>query len=115
MRIRVKHWRENIVNSMSTPSNILVPIDKLRQVIFSVLGYSEFNIIRSEKVYDRVIFDYGYYDNGVSPKRIKGCLFYYNHICSLGNNKFQEGSDYKFRLKNQEINQIIKLLYEYTQ
>lgn len=88
----------------------LISIDELRQSIFSSLGYDNFNIIRINRVYDRILFDYGYYDNGVSIKRIKGCLFYYNYICGLGNNKFQEGDNYKYRVKNEEINQIINLL-----
>lgn len=90
--------------------NKLITVDKLRLVIFNVLGYDDFNLLRSNKLYDRILFDYGYYREGVSIKRIKGCIFYYNHICGLGNNKFQEGDNYKYRIKNEEINQIINLL-----
>jgi hypothetical protein len=90
----------------------LISIDKLRQIIFSVLGYDDFNLIRSNNLYDRILFNYGYYANGVTVKRIKGCLFHYNMICGLGNNKFQEGGNYKYRIKAKEINSIIKLLKE---
>ena len=93
--------------------NNLITVDNLRAVIFSVLGYDDFNLIRSNKVYDRILFDYGYYGEGVTIKRIRGCLYYFNHICGLGNNQFQEGNNYKYRLKNEEIEQIIKLLKLY--
>ena len=77
-------------------------LESFRRSLYEVLDN-----IRMDKVYDRVLFDYGYYGDGVTLKRLKGCLFYYNHICSLGNNKFQEGSEYKYRLKNKEINKIL--------
>lgn len=80
-------------------------LEQFRKALDAVLDNTRMN-----KVYDRVLFDYGYYGSGVEIKRLKRGLFYYNHICSLGNNRFQEGNEYKFRLKNSEINAIINQL-----
>ena len=88
----------------------MISIDELRLTIFSTLGYDDFNLIRSNKVYDRILFDYGYYANGVTIKRVKGCLFHYNYIMKLGNNKFQESEDYKYRLTDKEIKKIVTML-----
>lgn len=96
-----------------TKTNKLVAINKLREIIFNILGYDNFNLIRGNMLYDRLLFDYGYYGNGVTSKRIKSGLYYYNHICGLGNNKFYEGEKYKYRLKNEEINQIVKELKQH--
>jgi hypothetical protein len=84
----------------------LISVNELRQIIFSSLGYDDFNIIRGNKLYDRILFDYGYYYEGMSLKGIKTCIFHYNYICKLSNNQFQE----KYRVRNEEISQIIKLL-----
>ncbi len=88
-----------------------INVNDLRHVIFSVLGYDDFNLIRSDKVYDRILFDYGYCDKGVTIKRIKSCLFHYNHVLKSGNNRFQENA--KYRLNNEEIKEIIILLKNY--
>lgn len=97
---------------MKTDKNKLITIEKLRSVIFSSLGYDDFNLIRSNKLYDRILFDYGYYGSGVTVKRVKGCIFHYNYVCGLNNNKFQESENYKYRINANEINLIIKLLKE---
>jgi hypothetical protein len=80
-------------------------IEQFRKALYAVL-----DTVRMNKVYDRVLFDYGYYGEGVTLKRLKGCLFYYNHICSLGNNRYAEGAEYKYRLNNREITAIINTL-----
>ena len=97
-----------------------VPVNKLREIIFSVLGYDDFNLIRANKLYDRILFDYGYYANGVTSKRVKGCIFHYNHICNFGNSytecygeyTYLKGKNYCYRIQPKEINLIIKCLKE---
>lgn len=80
----------------------MTSVNKLKETLNEILDE-----IRAEKVFKRILFDYGYYGNGLTVKRLKGCLYHYNYICGLGNNKFQEGENYKYRLKNEEINNII--------
>lgn len=95
-------------------NNVLISTQQLRNAIFSSLGYDDFNIIRSNKLYDRLVFDYGYYGNGLDIKRINGYLFHYNRICKLGNNISYINEDYMYRLNNNEIKDIIKIIKTYS-
>ena len=85
---------------------MLVSTQKLRNAIFSSLGYDDFNIIRGNKLCDRILFDYGYYDNGMNINIIKGCIFNYNKICKFSDNI----EDYQYRINDQELQKIIRTL-----
>jgi hypothetical protein len=61
--------------------------------------------LKHDKIIKNFKFHYGFYDEGLDKKRTKGIFYHLNHIFNY--NK----ENYKFKLKSNEISEIIKLSF----